>query len=258
MTRAPRSVVTACGHGCRPRTWLWMAAAGARPRDHAFFARQPRRVGDERVVLRRLGSRARRERVDDRQDEPGAQLREVALDVLAGLVRADRAPCPREDAAGVERLHDAHDRHAGLGVAGHHGPVDRRRAAPSRQQRRVHVDQAQPRAWRGRRRAGSCRRPRPRRGRAPVPRARRGTPRPSAGPAGGRGRPCSSANTFTGPGLGFCPRPRGRSGCVTTATTSWPAARSVPQRRDGELGRAEEDDAQWAHATTRRPCASAS
>src|ERR1035441_8630207 len=38
------------------------------------------------------------------------------------------------------------------------------------------------------------------------------------------GRPRRNAACFTGGGAGVWPRPRGRSGCVTTARTSWPAS----------------------------------
>src|SRR5512142_172987 len=36
------------------------------------------------------------------------------------------------------------------------------------------------------------------------------------------GRPRRSAHSFTGEAASCCPRPRGRSGCVSTASTWWP------------------------------------
>jgi hypothetical protein len=49
------------------------------------------------------------------------------------------------DRPGVEALLHLHDRHAGLAIAGQHRALDRRRAAPARQQRGVDVDAAEPR-----------------------------------------------------------------------------------------------------------------
>ena len=36
--------------------------------------------------------------------------------------------------------------------------------------------------------------------------------------------PCANAHTLTGGGVNLLPRPAGLSGCVQTATTSWPSA----------------------------------
>ncbi len=162
---------------------------------------EPRRVCGQRVVLRHLVRRARRERVDDGDEQRGAEPGQVALDLVAGLVGADRRAVPaRSIGAGVERLHDAHDRHAGLGVAGHHRAMDRRRAAPARQQRRVHVDHAEPRHAAALP-AGSCRRRRRRRGRRQRANAAEERRRPAAAPAEARGGRAASASALTGAGL---------------------------------------------------------
>ena len=43
----------------------------------------------------------------------------------------------------------------------------------------------------------------------------------------GYGRPLVRARALMGASLGCCPRPRGRSGCETTATTLWVDSRSA-------------------------------
>ena len=48
---------------------------------------------------------------------------------------------------------------------------------------------------------------------------------------------CAAAHAFTGETVYFCPRPRGRSGCVTTAMTS---ARSLRSARAASVGTAKE------------------
>ncbi len=53
---------------------------------------------------------------------------------------ADRDAHDVEDGPGVEALLDLHQAHPRLAVAGEEGPLDRRRAAPARQQREVEVD----------------------------------------------------------------------------------------------------------------------
>ena len=47
-------------------------------------------------------------------EQRGAESREIVLDLGAGVVGADRADGRGEDGAGVERLDDAHDAHAGF------------------------------------------------------------------------------------------------------------------------------------------------
>ncbi len=56
------------------------------------------------------------------------------------VVRAELESLLRRDRAGIELLDRLVDRDAGLRVAGHDRPLDRRRPAPARQQRGVHVE----------------------------------------------------------------------------------------------------------------------
>ena len=51
------------------------------------------------------------------------------------------------DGAGVEPLLDAHDRDAGLGVAGEMSALDGRRAAPARQKRGMDIEAAEARRF---------------------------------------------------------------------------------------------------------------
>ena len=138
----PRNV-KACGQGQRPRIRLWMSRRRLRPVDAAFGLRQLRRVGGERVVLRRLRPRcrprwhrasrraARRPRI--------ASIDSTSLVVSSGPIGTLPAGQHR---SGIERLDDPHDRDAGFAIAGDHGAMNGRGAAIAWQQRRVHVDQA--------------------------------------------------------------------------------------------------------------------
>ena len=84
---------------------------------------------------------------------------------------------------GIEPCLHLHDRHAGHLVAGEDRALDRRRAAPARQQRGVDVEAAQPRRVEDRLAAGSARRPRPPRHRRRAPRTRPAPRRSSGWPA---------------------------------------------------------------------------
>ena len=138
----------------------------------------------------------------------------------AVVVRADRDPLRGQDRARVELRPHLDHRHRRLGVAGHDRTLHRRRAPPARQRRGVQVDQ-RVRAQQ-RRRAGSGRTP-------PPPRP----PLPAAAALASCGcvscSPSSRAAAATGGGRSARPRPLGRSGWLTTAATSTPAARH--QRR---------------------------
>ena len=92
---------------------------------------------------------------------------------------------------------------------------------------------------RGRAAAGRTRRRRRARRRWPRPRRR---PRATS-PGVRTARPSSSAAALTGLGSARSPRPRRRSGWVTTRAMSWPAPCSATQRRHRVGGRAEEDEA---------------
>ena len=102
------------------------------------------RVGDLRFVLRLLPRGASGDLIDDSREQRGSAAGEIVFELLAGLVGADWTFHPGDHAAGIERLHDAHDRHAGHGIAGDDRAMDRRGAAVLRQQRRVDVDHPEP------------------------------------------------------------------------------------------------------------------
>ena len=156
-------------------------------------------------------------------DEPGAQL--------AGGLVAPIGVAPRAYTGPVSRpFFERHDAHAGLGVAGEDRPLDRRRAAPARQQREVHVHEAV--RHRVEQRLGQQLPERD----DHAERRRRcaATSSTTSGRLLGRDAPASpssSAAAFTGLGLGRSPRPRRRSGWVTTSAISWPAPCSA--RSDG-------------------------
>ena len=74
-----------------------------------------------------------------------AERREARQQRRAGVVGGDRRRLDQQDRAGVEAGVHLHQGDAGLGVAGLDRPLDRRGAAPARQQRRMDVDAAEPR-----------------------------------------------------------------------------------------------------------------
>ena len=102
-----------------------------------------------RLDLRRQGRLAdlrfrRAETLGQRvEEESGAELDQAGPELLEGLVLADVDLGPAVDAAGVERLLQAHQADAGAAVAGQDGPLDRRGAAPAGQEREVEVDERQ-------------------------------------------------------------------------------------------------------------------
>ena len=98
------------------------------------------RVGRRGVVLLDELDRAGGAAVERLDQQPGAEVLE-ALGEPAEVVVADRHRLARRDRAGVEAGGDPHDRHPGLGIAGHDRALDRRGSPPARQQRRVHVEQ---------------------------------------------------------------------------------------------------------------------
>ena len=170
------------------------------------------------VAVGTAGS-VRDEQLGAELDEPGAQLARGLVAPIGVRSRANTGP--------VSRPLERHDAHAGLGVAGEDRPLDRRRAAPARQQREVHVHEPVRHRLEQRRAAAAGRTRRPRRASAPRRRAPRRRPRAT----------CSGVRTgeperlgrgsCTGLGLGSPPRPRRRSGWVTTSAMSWPARASA-------------------------------
>ena len=73
----------------------------------------------------------------------GAEARQHVVKLARGHVGADRHPLGHGDRAGIEGLFHAHDRDARLRVSGHDGAVDRRSAAPARQQRCMQIEAAE-------------------------------------------------------------------------------------------------------------------
>ena len=136
------------------------------------------------------------------------------------VLGADGQAATGDHVAGVHARVHAHQAHPGLRVARAPAPTG---WAPRRESAAA--------GWRARSRSrgwappappegGSSRRPSP----PPRPASARAAPRRraacAASAAGGRSVPRASASSFTGEYDTACPRPRGLSGCVTTARTS--------------------------------------
>ena len=143
----------------------------------------------------------------------------------------------REHRSRIQLLHDAHDRHAGLGVARDHRAMHGRGAAPSRQQRRVNVDHAE--AGNPQQRVGqelAVGRDDAEVGRQRANRAR-GTLRPAGAPAAGPGTPRASASSFVGVGCEMVAAPlrpvRLRDERDDVVTRSRAGARSVGTANSG-------------------------
>ena len=94
--------------------------------------------------------------------EIGAHVRELRAQ-LARSLAVDRRRHGREHRPGVEPALHLHDRDSRHPIAGEDRALDRRGAAPARQQRGMDVEAAIARRLAGSARAGSARRPRPRR-----------------------------------------------------------------------------------------------
>ena len=186
-------------------------------------------------VGRTLPSARPRERLEQ---QLGAESREARLQLGRGLLGADRRGAREQDRAGVEPVVDQHGGDARLRLAVDDRPLDRRRAAVAGQQRAVDVDGAAAAAMSmtaarqdlavgdhhldlGRERAQrllrvgllACGAGWRTRGRAPAP-------------------PASAAAAPTAR-----PRPFSRSGCVTTAATSWPASEQRLEARGSRTRR---------------------
>ena len=114
-TRPHRDGRTRAATAAGPRTWLWMRAAGRVQSTAPSLLRELGRVGAQALVLRRFDTRARRESVDDLDEQSrrrvAARSRSTSALVSSGPMARRRS---RSIAPGVERLHDAHDRDAGL------------------------------------------------------------------------------------------------------------------------------------------------
>ena len=231
--------------GCRPaRPRASSAAGGAGSRWNSSTV-ELLGVGRLAGLRRRARSPAIAGSVATQQ--VGAELRRGAR-AARPRSRRRRSACARGantapvSSAGLQR----HDADAGLRVAGEDRPLDRRRAAPARQQREVQVHEAVRQRVEQRRSAAAGRTRRRRRARRRVAadlvdrprRALRRRARPSSPSALGR--------RLHRAGHGARHRGRGwRSGWVTTSATSWPAA-AAPEHGDRVARGAEEDDAHRA------------
>jgi hypothetical protein len=94
------------------------------------------RVRDARLVLLDV----RRPLIERAHEQVAAEPLEPRGERAVVVVGRDRLGLLQAYGARVQALGHPHDRDAGLGVARHDRPLDGRRAAPARQQRRVHVD----------------------------------------------------------------------------------------------------------------------
>ena len=203
-------------------------APAASKRSRPSVLGQQRRQRRRGVVLRRQrDARRRRSRAASRRaaPRPAPPARPTASPSCRRRRSATRAH--RRHRPGVEpRLH-AHDRHARLALSPR--MIDHWMGAAPRSlgsSERVHVPAARAAAGRAAPAAGCGRtrrrRTRPRRARAAPPRI--SGVRTFSGCS--TGTPSAAAATLTAGGVGACPRPAGRSGWLTTATTA-----SRPRRR---------------------------
>ena len=173
-------------------------------------------VGHALVRLRRQGQRAGFEPLP--APRPSAARRAASADRAARRPSRTAPMATRSvsaDRSGVEAFIHLHDHHAGLLVARHDRPLDRRGAAPARQERGVAVVGAEPRAVEDRLSAAAARRRRPRRHRPAAPRTPPARPRPFSDTGDRTSMPSLSASRCTGDGVSSSPRrPAGRGGCV--------------------------------------------
>ena len=124
--------------GAQPADQAVDLVRGFGPVDHRHLLIQHMRVAALAVVLRagrdavQFGERAH-QKFRACQREPVEQL-------ACGLPRADFGLIGQQHVARIQAFGHLHGGHAGLLVARDHRPLDRRRTAPARQQRAVHVD----------------------------------------------------------------------------------------------------------------------
>ena len=118
----------------------WLA-----PVEQRFGFRDLRGDGRERALLRHGDGGARQYRRQRGEQCLRRESGEPFVQRTGRFLRADRRRPLEVHGPRVEPGIHLHDADAGHGVAGQHGALDRRRAAPTRQQRRVQVDAAEPR-----------------------------------------------------------------------------------------------------------------
>jgi hypothetical protein len=83
--------------------------------------------------------------VDGLQQGRGAELGQRIVQVAGRFLAADGPAALQQHRPGVESLVELHDADTGHGVAGQQRALNRRRAAPARQQRTMDVEAAEPR-----------------------------------------------------------------------------------------------------------------
>ena len=121
-----------CGESARMRR---QASSGSVEVELAVRGRDL--LGVRRLALLRLELR----RLDHVVRAAAPRPRRRGRSTCARVVVADREPLLRGDRAGVELRDRLVDRHAGLLVAGEDRALDRRRAAPAREERRMDVQE---------------------------------------------------------------------------------------------------------------------
>ncbi len=192
LTSSPSRVVLAPGTGSKARTCRSMTVAVAVQIDGGLGL----------VDLRGIGGAGRAVAALPAPGAPAASRRRTVDNVRAhprppafarASPRVSRAPIGTRTTSSIGPVSSpasiSHDRDAGLGVARQQRALDRRRAAPPRQQRRVHVDAAVPRPRRASAAAAAGRRRRPRGRRAASRRAAPvGVARVASAAAGPEGR----------------------------------------------------------------------
>ena len=245
------------GRGASARTRRASSAAGSSGSSRAssgpsFGAKLARAAscGAQRAPPLAISVERLRDRVRGERGEP-------LLEAARGFVGADRRALHETHRARVHLALDAHHRDARLRVAGEDRVRDRRGAAVARQQARVRVDAvAEPRQL-----ADRLRQELPERhDHAEVGRqlAQRGDDarRPRRARAAAAGRRRASARSATGDGESFRPRPRGRSGWLTTPATRCGPASSRSSVGTAQLRRAEERQREGRAGAVRAPARS--
>ncbi len=100
-------------------------------------------VGHACGSLRRQSQRSFFQRGKRAQHQVGAEPRQLIVQIAGRRIVADRHALRHGDRAGVETFLHLHHHHPGLVVAGHDGAMDRRRAAPARQERGMKIEAAE-------------------------------------------------------------------------------------------------------------------
>ncbi len=110
-----------------------------RPRNRPVLARQLRRVGGERLVLRRARRLPFREQWQRLGQRAGREQAETIVQRAPGFAPANRHAPGEQHVAGIEPLRHVHHRHAALAIARLDRRLDGRGPAMPRQQRGVEI-----------------------------------------------------------------------------------------------------------------------